>query len=75
MIDDPYYIEMYDFEHSVDKDKYIVMGKIGDILFVVFTERKETIRLFQLDLQQMQNGNLIMTKTLIIERGQKPTEE
>ena len=42
---DPYYIEMYDFEHSIDEDRYIALGKVGDVLFVVFTERKETIRL------------------------------
>ena len=42
---DLYYIEMFDFEHSVDEDRYIAIGKVGDVLFVVFTERKETIRL------------------------------
>ncbi len=45
MFDDSYYIEMYDFGHSVDEDRYIAIGKVGDVLFVVFTERKETIRL------------------------------
>lgn len=45
VFDDPYYIEMFDFEHSVDEDRYIAIGKVGDILFVVFTERKDTIRL------------------------------
>ena len=45
VFDDPYYIEMFDFEHSVDEDRYIAIGKVGDVLFVVFTERKETIRL------------------------------
>ena len=45
VFDDPYYIEMYDFEHSVDEDQYIAIGKVGDVLFVVFTERKDTIRL------------------------------
>lgn len=45
VFDDPYYIEMYDFEHSVDEDRYIAIGKVGDVLFVVFTERKDTIRL------------------------------
>ena len=44
MFDDPYYIEMFDFEHSVDEDRYIAIGKVGGVLFVVFTERKETIR-------------------------------
>ncbi len=42
---DPYYIEMFDFEHSVDEDRYIAIGKVGDVLFVVFTERKDTIGL------------------------------
>ena len=45
VFDDPYYIEMFDFEHSVDEDRYIAIGKVGDVLFVVFTERKYTIRL------------------------------
>lgn len=45
VFDDPNYIEMYDFEHSVDEDRYIAIGMVGDILFVVFTERKDAIRL------------------------------
>ena len=36
---------MYDFEHSIEEDRYIAIGKVADILFVVFTERKETIRI------------------------------
>ena len=42
---DEYYIEMYDFEHSMDEDRYIAIGMVGDLLFVVFTERGENIRL------------------------------
>ena len=45
VFDDPYYIEMFDFEHSVDEDRYIAIGKVGDVLFVVFTERKDSIRM------------------------------
>lgn len=45
MFNDPEYIEIYDFEHSIDEDRYIAIGKVGEILFVVFTERKEKIRL------------------------------
>ena len=29
---------MYDFEHSVNKERFIAIGEVGDILFVVFTE-------------------------------------
>ena len=42
---DANYIEMYDFEHSADEDRYIALGLVGEALFVVFTERKENIRL------------------------------
>ena len=45
VFNDPYYIEMYDFEHSTSEDRYIAIGKVGEVLFVVFTERKEAIRL------------------------------
>ena len=36
---------MFDFEHSIDEDRYIAIGMVKDILFVVFTERKEKIRI------------------------------
>ena len=42
---DEQYIEMFDFEHSIDEDRYIAIGQVEDVLFVVFTERKENIRL------------------------------
>jgi len=45
VFDDPMYIEMYDFEHSLAEDRYIALGKVGDVLFVVFTERKDTLRI------------------------------
>lgn len=42
---DPNCIEIYDFDHSIDEDRYIAIGLVGEVLFVVFTERKEKIRL------------------------------
>ena len=45
VFNDPYCIEMFDFEHSIDEDRYIAIGKVNDVLFVVFTERKDAIRL------------------------------
>ena len=45
VFEDPNYIEMFDFEHSVDEDRYIAIGRVGDVLFVVFTERKAATRL------------------------------
>lgn len=43
VFDDLDYIEVYDFEHRSDEDRYIAIGRVGDILFVVFTERGENI--------------------------------
>lgn len=34
-------IEFYDELHSIDEDRYITIGKVEDVLFVVFTERPE----------------------------------
>lgn len=42
---DEHYVELYDFEHSVDEERYIAIGIVNDVLFVVFTERGENIRL------------------------------
>ena len=38
-------IEELDEEHSIDEDRWKVIGKVKDILFVVYTEREEKIRL------------------------------
>lgn len=38
-------IEIYDYEHSSDEDRYNTIGCVNDILFVVYTERKDNIRL------------------------------
>lgn len=49
---------MFDFEHDTDEDRYIAIGKVGDVLFVVFTERKETIRLISARLAISMERNL-----------------
>jgi hypothetical protein len=38
-------IEIYDMEHSIHEDRYNTIGMVNDILFVVYTKRKENIRL------------------------------
>lgn len=34
-------IEMFDALHSDEEDRYITIGRVEDVLFVVFTERPE----------------------------------
>lgn len=75
VFDDPYYIEMFDFEHSDDEDRYIAIGKVGDILFVVFTERKDTIRLISARLATNAERSLYYDQDIHYWQWAKPTEE
>lgn len=40
VFNDPEHIELYDDEHSIDEDRYIVIGIVENVLFVVFTVRE-----------------------------------
>ena len=37
-------INIYDEEHSITEDRYNTIGLVEDVLFVVYTERKDNIR-------------------------------
>ena len=45
IFNDDYRIEIYDIEHSNFEDSYNTIGMVDDILFVVYTERKDNIRI------------------------------
>lgn len=36
-------IEKYDSRHSIEKDRYNVIGMVEELLFVVYTEREKDI--------------------------------
>ena len=38
-------IEFYDASHSDEEDRYNTIGMVRDILFVVYTERGEAVRM------------------------------
>ena len=38
-------IEMYDLDHNCDEERWQTIGLVEDVLFVVYTTRKENIRL------------------------------
>lgn len=40
VFNDPYHIEIYDEDHSIDEDRYIAIGLVENVLFVVFTIRE-----------------------------------
>ena len=45
VFNDPYLIEEFDEEHSTDEDRWKVIGMVDDVLFVIYTNRDEKIRL------------------------------
>lgn len=38
-------IEIYDVVHSQSEDRYNTIGKVHDVLFVVYTERRDNVRI------------------------------
>ncbi len=42
---DPYRIEYYDEIHSTSEERYIALGRVEEILFVVYTLRGEALRI------------------------------
>jgi uncharacterized DUF497 family protein len=44
---DPLYVEFYDPDHSIDENRYLMLGKShqGRLLIVSYTERGDRIRL------------------------------
>ena len=42
---DVYRIEWYDATHSGDEERYNTIGKVREVLFVVYTERRERTRI------------------------------
>lgn len=44
-------IEIYDMQHSLEEDCYYTIGMVEDVLFVVYTERREKMRLISAGLE------------------------
>ena len=46
VFDDEDRLELFDEKHSNDEDRYDVIGRVDDVLFVVYTERpNDTVRI------------------------------
>lgn len=67
-------IERRDKTHSQDEDRWQAIGMVEDILFVVYTERVETLRIIMARKLMLTKGENIMERRIIY-RGQKPTPE
>ena len=42
---DPYLLAEYDEEHSIDEERWKVIGMVDDVLFVIYTNRSDRTRL------------------------------
>ncbi len=42
---DPYHVELYDLSHSVEEDRYKIIGMVGKLLVVISTFREDAIRI------------------------------
>ena len=58
VFEDENYLEWYDFQHSDTEDRYNVLGMVHDVLFVVYTERKDNIRIISARLATNQERSL-----------------
>ncbi len=53
VFDDPDYIEMYDFEHSEDEERFIAIGRVGDTLLMEVEEAKKHPIVFDKDCEEL----------------------
>ncbi len=58
-------LEIYDVEHSDEEDRFITIGRVKKILFVVYVEREVNIRIISARLatkreEEMYYGNGIL---------------
>ena len=51
-------IEWYDAAHSLEEDRYNTIGMVNKILFVVYTERRDKIRLISARLATREERSL-----------------
>jgi hypothetical protein len=58
VFEDENYIEWYDAAHSATEDRYNVLGMVHDVLFVVYTERRDRIRIISARLATNQERRL-----------------
>lgn len=45
VFNDPYRFREFDYEHSIDEERWKITGMVDDILVVIYTERDESTRL------------------------------
>jgi len=57
-------IEMYDSKHSLEEDRYNTIGMVEDVLFVVYTERKDRLRIISARLANKKERSMYYERYL-----------
>ena len=57
-------IEMYDSERSLEEDRYNTIGMIENVLFVVYTERKDRLRIISARLANKKERSMYYERYL-----------
>ncbi len=55
-------IEYYDKQHSLEEDRYVVIGCVHNVLFVVYTMRNENVRLISARMATQTERNIYYGK-------------
>jgi uncharacterized protein len=60
IFNDPLYVDLYDPDHSIDEDRYIIIEQSGQrrLLMSSYTERDESIRLISARIATNRERNL-----------------
>ena len=64
VFNDLYRIEYYDEAHSGEEDRYNTIGMVDDILFVVYTERKNRTRIISARYATKQERRLYYDRSI-----------
>lgn len=72
---DPNRVEYYDKSHSTDEDRFITIGFGGKLLFVVYTERKENVRLISARIATNSGEDIMIVRRSIDEIKPELTKE
>ena len=57
-------IEMYDSEHRLEEDRYNTIWMVEDVLFVVYTERKDHLRIISARLANKKERSMYYERYL-----------
>ena len=57
---DPYRLEIYDEMHSKDEDRYNTIGMVENIIFVVYTQRNDTVRIISARIANKNERNVYL---------------